>query len=69
MNKYEIAKERKVEIVSHYGGKNLARMLNISHPAVSKWQTIPPLRAFQIAKLGDYTVEYIRPDLVITPNR
>lgn len=70
MSKYDLARERKVEIVQHYGGgKNLAVMLGISHPAVSKWQTIPPLRAFQIAKLGDYTVEYIRPDLSITPNR
>ena len=43
---YELAKERKIEIVSKYGGRNLARILNISHPAVSKWEVIPPLRAY-----------------------
>ncbi|MGB0689033.1 MAG: Cro/CI family transcriptional regulator, partial [Paracoccaceae bacterium] len=45
------------------GGKNLSRLLKISHPAVSKWEVIPQLRAFQIASFGDYTVDYIRPDL------
>lgn len=64
-----LAEKRKVEIVSKYGGKNLSRMLGISHPAVSKWKVIPPFRAFQIAKLGDYSIEYIRPDLRITPQR
>ncbi len=64
MNKYELAKERKVEVITKYGGgKNVSRMLGISHPAVSKWQVIPPLRAYQIANIGDYTVDYIRPDL------
>lgn len=69
MNKYELAKERKVEIVTKYGGRNLARMLGISHPAVSKWQVIPPLRAYQIANMGDFDLNYIRPDLKITPDR
>jgi DNA-binding transcriptional regulator YdaS (Cro superfamily) len=64
-----LAEKRKVEIVSKYGGKNLSRMLGISHPAVSKWKVIPPFRAFQIAKLGDYSIEYIRPDLRIAPQR
>ena len=62
---YELAKERKVEVVSKYGGRNLARMLGISHPAVSKWQVIPPLRAYQIAGFGDYDLDYMRPDLQI----
>lgn len=61
---YELAKERKIEIVSKYGGRNLAMILNISHPAVSKWEVIPPLRAYQIAHLGDYDLEYMRPDLI-----
>jgi hypothetical protein len=65
--KYQLAIERKNEIVGKYGGRNLSRMLNISHPAVSKWKAIPPYRAFQIAKLGDYEVEYIRPDLNTSP--
>jgi hypothetical protein len=43
---YELAKERKTEIVAKYGGRNLARLLNISHPAVSKWQVVPQLRAY-----------------------
>jgi len=60
---YELAKERKTEIVSKYGGRNLARLLNISHPAVCKWQVVPPLRAYQIADLGDFDLDYIRPDL------
>jgi hypothetical protein len=60
---YELAKERKTEIIGKYGGRNLARLLNISHPAVSKWQVIPPLRAYQIADLGDFDLDYIRPDL------
>jgi len=37
--------------------------LNISHPAVSKWQVVPQLRAYQIADLGDFDLHYIRPDL------
>jgi hypothetical protein len=61
---YELAKERKIEIVGRYGGRNLARILNISHPAVSKWEVIPPLRAYQISNLGDYDLEYMRPDLI-----
>jgi|TARA_R110000803_G_scaffold31012_4_gene69535 DNA-binding transcriptional regulator YdaS (Cro superfamily) len=69
MNNLKIAQERKKEVVNQYGGKNLARMLGISHPAVSKWKVIPPFRAFQIAKLGDFDIEYIRPDLQITPIR
>ena len=64
---YALAIERKVEVVTRYGGRNLARMLSITHPAVSKWKVIPPYRAFQIAKLGDYEVEYLRPDLRIAP--
>jgi len=66
---YELAKERKKEVVTKYGGRNLSRMLNISHPAVSKWQVIPPFRAYQIAQLGDYDISYIRPDLEIAPKR
>lgn len=65
---YELAKERKIEIVGKYGGRNLARILNISHPAVSKWEVIPPLRAYQIANLGDYELEYMRPDLIKSLN-
>ena len=63
-----LAEKRRDEIVSRYGGRNLARILGISHPAVSKWKIIPPLRAFQIANLGDYKMEYIRPDYKFTPS-
>ncbi len=66
---YELAKKRKAEVVDKYGGKNLARMLGISPPAVSKWQVIPQLRAYQIAELGDYDLGYLRPDLQIAPSR
>ena len=69
MTNLKIAMERKKEIVNQYGGKNLSRMLGISHPAVSKWKVIPPFRAYQIAKLGDFDIEYIRPDLQIAPVR
>jgi|TARA_R110000744_G_scaffold4038_1_gene14908 DNA-binding transcriptional regulator YdaS (Cro superfamily) len=69
MTNLKLALDRKKEVVNQYGGKNLARMLGISHPAVSKWKVIPPFRAFQIAKLGDFDIEYIRPDLRITPIR
>tara|TARA_R100001163_G_C4920496_1_gene100938 strand:- start:258 stop:470 length:213 start_codon:yes stop_codon:yes gene_type:complete len=69
IEKVGLAKERKKEIVNKYGGKNLSRMLGISHPAVSKWQVIPPFRAYQIAQLGDYDISYIRPDLEIAPKR
>jgi len=69
MSNLELAQKRKKEIIDKYGGKNLSRMLGISHPAVSKWKVIPPFRAFQIAKLGDFDIEYIRPDLRITPQR
>ena len=62
-NKYQLAIDRKKEIVSKYGGKNLSRKLRISHPAVSKWKVIPPYRAIQIEKLGDFRAEYIRPDV------
>ena len=61
--KYQLAVDRKKEVVSKYGGKNLSRKLRISHPAVSKWKVIPPFRAYQISKLGDYSQEYIRPDI------
>jgi hypothetical protein len=69
MSNLELAQKRKKEVIDKYGGKNLSRMLGISHPAVSKWKVIPPFRAFQIAKLGDFDIEYIRPDLRITPQR
>ena len=69
IEKVGLAKERKKEIVNKYGGKNLSRMLGISHPAVSKWRVIPPFRAYQIAQLGDYDISYIRPDLEIAPKR
>jgi len=69
IEKLGLAKERKKEIITKYGGKNLSRMLGISHPAVSKWQVIPPFRAYQIAQLGDYDISYIRPDLKIAPKR
>ena len=69
IEKVGLAKERKKEIVNKYGDKNLSRMLGISHPAVSKWQVIPPFRAYQIAQLGDYDIGYIRPDLEIAPKR
>ena len=62
-NKYQLAVDRKKEVVSKYGGKNLSIKLRISHPAVSKWKVIPPNRAIQIAKIGDYSQEYIRPDI------
>ena len=62
-NKYQLAIDRKKEIVSKYGGKNLSRKLRISHPAVSKSKVIPPYRAIQIAKIGDFSQEYIRPDV------
>jgi len=61
--KYQLAVDRKKEVVSKYGGKNLSRKLRISHPAVSKWKVIPPYRAIQIAKIGDFSQEYIRPDV------
>ena len=62
-NSYKLALERKREVINTYGGKKLSKMLGISHPAVSKWKVIPPFRAYQIAKLGDFDIEYIRPDL------
>ena len=61
--KYKLAKDRKKEVVAKYGGKNLSKRLRISHPAVSKWKVIPPFRAYQFSKLGDYSQEYIRPDI------
>ena len=69
MSNLELAQKRKKEVIDKYGGKNLSRMLGISHPAVSKWKVIPPFRAFQIAKLGDFDIEYLIPDLRITPQR
>ena len=68
-NTFKIAQERKREVVNTYGGKKLSKMLGISHPAVSKWKVIPPFRAYQIAKLGDFDIEYIRPDLDLNPKR
>ena len=66
MDLYELAKQRKQEIIATYGGRKLSKILKISHPAVSKWEVIPPFRAFQIAQLGDFKLEYIRPDLNFT---
>ena len=62
-NYNEEAVARKIEVVNRYGGRNLSKMLNISHPAVSKWKVIPALRAYEIAEFGDFEAEYMRPDL------
>ena len=66
--KLDLAKKRKIEVVARYGGRNLSKMLNISHAAVSKWSVIPPYRAYQISQIGDFDIEYIRPDLTILPS-
>tara|TARA_R100000315_G_scaffold61010_1_gene38639 strand:+ start:756 stop:1031 length:276 start_codon:yes stop_codon:yes gene_type:complete len=66
--KYQLAIKRKIEVVNKYGGKRLSEILKISHPAISKWKVIPPYRAYQIAKLGDFDMEYIRPDLDLAVN-
>ena len=63
-DRVQLAIARKKEVIAYYGGGlNLSCMLGISHPAVSKWKKIPPFRAYQIEQLGDFTVEYMRPDL------
>jgi len=66
--KYQLAAMRKIEVVNKYGGKRLSEILKISHPAISKWKVIPPYRAYQIAQLGDFEMEYIRPDLDLSVN-
>ena len=66
---FKIEQARKKEVINTYGGKKLSKMLGISHPAVSKWKVIPPFRAYQISKLGDFDMEYIRPDLQIDPQK
>ena len=66
---FKIAQARKKEVINTYGGKKLSKMLGISHPAVSKWKVIRPFRAYQISKLGDFDMEYIRPDLQIDPQK
>ena len=66
--KYKLATKRKIEVVNKYGGKRLSEILKISHPAISKWKVIPPYRAYQIAQLGDFDMEYIRPDLDLSVN-
>lgn len=66
--KEKLAMKRKIEVVNKYGGKRLSEILKISHPAISKWKVIPPYRAFQIAQLGDFEMEYIRPDLDLSIN-
>ena len=66
---FKIAQARKKEEINTYGGKKLSKMLGISHPAVSKWKVIPPFRAYQISKLGDFDMEYLRPDLQIDPQK
>ena len=65
---YQLAVQRKNEIVNMYGGKRLAEILGISHPAISKWKVIPPFRAYLIAQLGDFDMAYIRPDLDFSVN-
>ena len=58
--------EKKREVLAKYGGgKALAEMLGISPPAVSKWDLIPPYRAFQISQYGDFTLQVLRPDLKV----
>ena len=58
--------EKKREVLAKYGGgKALAEMLGISPPAVSKWDLIPPYRAFQISQYGDFTIQELRPDLKV----
>ena len=71
-NAYNYASDNNIGLIAIMGPILIditSRMLGISHPAVSKWKVIPPFRAFQIAKLGDFSIEYIRPDLRITPER
>ena len=66
--KEKLAMKRKIEVVNKYGGKRLSEILKISHPAISKWKVIPPYRAFQISQLGDFDMQYIRPDLDLSIN-
>tara|TARA_R110000751_G_scaffold10516_1_gene38334 strand:- start:228 stop:464 length:237 start_codon:yes stop_codon:yes gene_type:complete len=66
--KEKLAMKRKIEVVNKYGGKRLSEILKISHPAISKWKVVPPYRAFQISQLGDFRMEYIRPDLDLSIN-
>ena len=58
--------EKKREVLAKYCGvKAMAEMLGISPPAVSKWDLIPPYRAFQISQYGDFTLQELRPDLKV----
>tara|TARA_R110000751_G_scaffold35395_1_gene87033 strand:+ start:601 stop:822 length:222 start_codon:yes stop_codon:yes gene_type:complete len=67
---YDLGIERKKEIVAKYGGGiGIAAMLNISPAAVSMWKLIPFYRAYQISQYGDFKMDFIRPDLPITPTR
>ena len=66
--RYQLAVKRKNEIVNMYGGKRLAEILGISHPAVSKLELISPFIAYQIALIGDFDMAYIRPDLDFSIN-
>ena len=63
MNLYELAKERKKEVVTKYGGRNLSRMLNISHPAVSKWASAAIKIPYRNPLTGKHTI-YV-PDFFI----
>ena len=62
---YKMAKDRKKEIVSYYGGTtSLSKKLNITPSAVSKWIVIPMRRAYEIKDFGDFELYFIRPDYV-----
>tara|TARA_R100000773_G_C4219260_1_gene117809 strand:- start:538 stop:756 length:219 start_codon:yes stop_codon:yes gene_type:complete len=63
------AHARRDIVIAKYGGRNLSKILGVTHAAICKWKVIPPFRAFQIAQLGDYTMEYIRPDVQFYINK
>lgn len=54
---------QKQTVLDYFGGvMNTARVLGISHTAVSRWpEQIPPLRAFQLERLTQGTLQVDEP--------
>jgi len=70
IKRYDEARKHREELILYYGGViSFADRLNLTPEAVRMWKTrsiaIPEGQAYKIASWGDFTINYIRPDLDI----
>lgn len=62
----KVLQERMQTVISAFGGPSrLSKKLGIKPQAVSQWDAIPELRAYEIERLshGKFSIYFMRPDL------